>query len=319
MDKMKKISVVTACYNEEANVLEIYQQIKEVFKKLPGYLYELIYIDNASEDKTAQIIKEIIKEDDSVRLIQNARNFGYVRSPYYGILQAKGDAVIYLASDFQDPPTLIPQFIQKWEEGYKIAVGVKHQSNESSLMFSIRKMYYQFVGKIANIKLIKNFTGFGLYDQSVVEILRKMGDAYPYFRGLISEIGFDVAQIPFTQPARKRGISKSNFYMLYDVAMLGITSQSKVPLRIATMAGFGLSLMSFAIAVLFFILKILFWNSFSLGMAPVLMGIFFFFSVQLFFIGILGEYIGAIHTQVMNRPLIIERERINFNESHHDK
>lgn len=311
---MKLISVVTPCFNEEENILELYEQIKTIFAHFPQYAYEHILIDNASTDKTVDIIREIAEKDKKVKLIINARNFGHIRSPFYGLLQAQGDAVIFLASDLQDPPNLIPEFIKKWEEGYKIAVGVKNESRESALMFAIRKLYYNLATKIANVKLIKNFTGFGLYDQSIIKILRNVDDPYPYFRGLISEIGFEVAQIPFVQPTRKRGITKNNFYTLYDMAMLGITSTSKVPIRLATMAGFGLSLLSFLMAIIYIFLKLIFWNSFSLGIAPTLIGIFFFSSVQLFFIGLLGEYIGAIHTQVLRRPLVIEKERVNFDE-----
>lgn len=311
---MKLISVVTPCFNEEENILELYEQIKTIFAHFPQYTYEHILIDNASTDKTVDIIREIAEKDKKVKLILNARNFGHIRSPFYGLLQAQGDAVIFLASDLQDPPNLIPEFIKKWEEGYKIAVGVKNESRESALMFAIRKLYYNLATKIANVKLIKNFTGFGLYDQSIIKILRNFDDPYPYFRGLISEIGFEVAQIPFVQPTRKRGITKNNFYTLYDMAMLGITSTSKVPIRLATMAGFGLSLLSFLMAIIYIFLKLIFWNSFSLGIAPTLIGIFFFSSVQLFFIGLLGEYIGAIHTQVLRRPLVIEKERVNFDD-----
>ncbi len=309
---MKSITIVTPCFNEEENVLELHEQIKNVFSELPNYSYEHIFIDNASSDKTVEIIREIAQKDKRVKLILNTRNFGHIRSPFYGLLQGKGDAVIFLASDFQDPLSLIPEFIHKWEQGHKIVVGVKNESRESPLMFAIRKAYYNLVTKIANVKLIKNFTGFGLYDQSVIQILREFDDPYPYFRGLISEVGFEVIQIPFVQPTRKRGITKNNFYALYDMAMLGITSHSKVPIRLATMAGFGLSLMSLVIAMLYLLLKLTFWQSFSLGIAPILIGLFFFSSVQLFFIGLLGEYIGAIHTQVMKRPLVIEKERINF-------
>ena len=309
---MKLISIVSPCYNEEENVLALYEQVKAIFKNFPQYSYEHIFIDNASTDKTVEIIREIAAKDKNVKLIINSRNFGHIRSPFYGLLQAKGDAVILLVSDLQDPPSLIPEFIQKWEEGYKIAVGVKNQSHESPFMFAIRKWGYRLISKISNVRLIKNFTGFGLYDQSIIEILRQMDDPYPYFRGMISEIGFEAAQISFTQPARKRGLTKNNFYTLYDIGMLGITSHSKVPIRLAAMAGFALSILSFFMAIIFTLLKIIFWSHFSLGIAPILIRFFFFSSVQLFFIGLLGEYIGAIHTQVMKRPLVIEKERVNF-------
>lgn len=311
---MKLISVVSPCFNEEENILAIYEQVKTVFAHLPEYQYEHIFIDNASTDKTVDIIREISQKDKNIKLIINSRNFGHIRSPFYGLLQAHGDAAILLASDLQDPPDLIPEFIQKWEAGYKIAVGVKNKSLESAFMFAIRKFYYNLVTKIANVKLIKNFTGFGLYDQSVIEILRQIDDPYPYFRGLISEIGFEAAEISFIQPVRKRGVTKNNFYTLYDIGMLGITSHSKIPIRLAAMAGFGLSILSFLMAMIFILLKLIFWKNFSLGIAPILIGIFFFSSVQLFFIGLLGEYIGAIHTHVLKRPLVIEKERVNFIE-----
>ncbi len=309
---MKLITVVTPCYNEAENVVELYEQIKAVFATQPNYRYEHLFIDNASQDETVALIKNLAATDNNVKLIVNVRNFGHVRSPYYGLLQAQGDAVIIMASDLQDPPQLIHDFLQKWQQGYKIVVGVKPQSQESKTMFFIRKLYYQLIAKISDVQLIKNFTGFGLYDQAVLEILRHINDPYPYFRGLISEIGFEVAKIPYLQPTRKRGISKNNFYTLYDIAMLGITSHSKVPLRLATMAGFLLSGLSFAAAMLFFVLKLLFWQHFPMGIAPLAISLFFFSSVQLFFIGLLGEYIGAIHTQVLNRPLVIEKERVNF-------
>lgn len=303
---------MTPCLNEEANVLECYQRIKKIFDQLPDYNYEHIYIDNASTDKTVDLIKQIVTKDKNIKLIVNSRNFGHIRSPFYGLLKAKGDAVMLLASDLQDPPELIPDLIRKWEEGHKIVVGVKDQSDESALMFAIRKFYYQMASKIANVALIKNFTGFGLYDQSVIKILQNIDDPYPYFRGLISEIGFDIAEVNFTQPTRKRGVTKNNFYTLYDMAMLGITSYSKIPIRLATMAGFGLSLLSFLMAIIFIFFKLFFWQHFSMGVAPILIGLFFFSSVQLFFIGLLSEYIGAIHTQVLKRPLVIEKERVNF-------
>ena len=316
---MKLISIVTPCYNEQDNVAELYQQVKTVFADLPAYHYEHIFIDNASTDTTVAIIREIAATDNKVKLIINARNFGHIRSPFYGLLQAQGDAVVCLVADLQDPPSLIRDFIEKWESGYKIVVGVKTQSDESPLMFAIRKVYYNLVTKISNTRLIKNFTGFGLYDQSIISLLRDIDDPYPYFRGLIAEVGFDVAEVTYKQPARKRGITKNNFYTLYDMAMLGITSHSKVPIRLATMAGFALSILSLGIAALFLVLKLLLWQHFSLGVAPIIIGLFFFSSVQLFFIGLLGEYIAAIHTQVLKRPLVIEKERVNFQDCSVDK
>ena len=309
---MKLISVVTPCYNEEDNVEEVYKQVRAVFERLSQYQYEHVFIDNASTDRTVHILKSLAQKDTNVKIIVNARNFGHIRSPYHAYLQANGDAIISIVADLQDPPNMIADFISKWEEGYKIVVGVKTESQESRLMFAIRKLYYNLIGKLSEIKLIKNYTGFGLYDRSVIEILRGIDDPYPYFRGLISYIGFDIYKIEFTQPVRKRGITKNNFYTLYDMAMLGITNHSKVPLRIATMTGFAVGALSLIVALVYFVMKIIYWDRFQAGSAPIVIGLFFLSSVQLFFIGIVGEYVGSIQTQVLNRPLVIEKERINF-------
>lgn len=310
---MKLISIVTPCYNEEENVEHLYDRIKAIFSaQLREYDYEHIFIDNCSMDNTVDVITKIAFLDKRVKLIVNSRNFGHIRSPYYAILQAKGDAVIVMASDLQDPPEMIPDFIKKWEEGYKIVVGVKTKSKESQIMFLIRKIYYRFVRNISEVELIDNYTGFGLYEKQIVEILRNVKDPYPFLRGIICEIGFKKATVEFTQPRRSRGITKNNFYTLYDMAMLGITSNSKVPLRIATILGFLLSGISLLVAIVYFLIKLIYWDIFSLGLAPLIIGLFFFSSVQLFFIGIIGEYIGSINTKVMNRPLVIEEKRINF-------
>jgi len=247
-----------------------------------------------------------------VRLIVNARNFGHIRSPYHALLQASGDAVVLLASDLQDPPELIIDMVRAWEAGYRVAAGVKEQSRESRSMWFVRSAYYRLARKMADVVLIEHFTGFGLYDRAVINVLKSIGDPYPYFRGLIAEIGFDVKRILYTQPTRKRGITKNNFYTLYDMAMLGITSHSKIPIRLATMAGFALSIVSFLISLTYLILKLVLWDRFQLGTAPLLIGMFFFGSVQIFFIGLIGEYIAAIHTQVLRRPLVVESERLNF-------
>lgn len=310
----KLISIVTPCYNEEKNVEEVYKQVKTVFSNLSGYKYEHIFIDNASKDSTLSILKNIATVDKNVKIIVNTRNFGHIRSPYYAMLQARGDAVISIVSDLQDPPSLIADFIKKWGEGYKIVVGVKEKSEESFFIFSIRKFYYKLINRLSNTELIKNFTGFGLYDKIVIDNLRKLNDPYPYFRGQIAELGFKTAKIIYKQPKRKRGITKNNFYTLFDIAMLGITNHSKIPLRLATMIGFVIAMISFLVGLFYLVYKLVFWERFVLGTAPLTVGIFFFASVQLFFIGILGEYVGSIHTQILKRPLVIEKERINFDE-----
>lgn len=311
MSKKKLISIVTPCYNEAENIDELHQRIAAVMATLP-YDYEHICIDNASTDGTVRKIKDIAAQDNRVKLIVNARNFGHIKSPYYGILQSSGDACILIASDLQDPPEMIVEFIKKWEKGFKTVLAVKPESEESSMMFFLRKIYYRFITRISEVPLIQNATGAGLFDRDVVNILRDIHDPYPYFRGLLCEIGFSIVLVPFKQPRRQRGITKNNFYTLYDIAMLGITNHSKVPLRLMAMSGFLLSFLSLLVASIFFVAKLVYWNSFQLGSAPMLIGIFFFGAIQAFFIGVLGEYIGAIHTQVRNMPLVVEIERVNF-------
>jgi glycosyltransferase involved in cell wall biosynthesis len=286
--------------------------VRRVFSEIGRYRYEHIFIDNASRDRTVPILREIAAKDKSVKVILNARNFGHIRSGYHAMLGAKGDAVISLVSDLQDPPELIKEFLRKWEEGFLVVMAVKSNSEESPLFFAIRKVYYEIVSRLAEIELTKNATGFGLYDRRFIAILNEIDDPYPYFRGLVSEIGFPIARIPYVQPVRKRGLTSNNFYRLYDMAMLGITNHSKVPLRLATMVGFIVSFISLCVALGYFVFKLLYWDKFTLGLAPMEIGLFFFGSVQLFFIGILGEYIGAIYTQVQKRPHVVELERINF-------
>jgi glycosyltransferase involved in cell wall biosynthesis len=309
----KLLTVVTPCYNEEGNVREMYEAIRGLFSEpLARYDYEHIFIDNASSDKTASILRELAAKDTRVKVILNTRNFGHVRSPYYAILKSSGEAVIGLAADFQDPPALIPQFVEKWEAGAKVVMAVKSGADETFLFASLRSLYYRLVTRLSSVELVKDATGFGLYDKAIIDVLRRIDDPYPYFRGLLSDIGYPVTTIPYHRPQRKRGFTKNNFYTLYDVAMLGITNHSKVPLRIATMAGFAMGTVSLLVAIGYLVAKLLFWYSFTVGVAPIIISLFFFSSVQLFFIGIIGEYIGAIHTYVQKRPLVIENESINF-------
>ena len=314
---MPLISIVTYCYNEKENVEDLHEQITGVMSELPRYDYEHIYIDNASTDGTVPILRKLAAADRRVKIILNARNFGPIRSPFYGILQAHGDAVILMAADLQEPPSLIKEFIRKWEEGYKIVMGIKSSSKESWLFYFLRTLYYKVLGHLSEVPLIGHFTGFGLYDRQVVEVLRKIDDPYPYFRGLIADIGFTAAKVEFTQPTRKRGSSKVNFYTLFDTAMLGFTSNTKIPLRLATMLGFLIALASFGAGLFYLIYKLIYWQSFELGLAPLVVGLFFIGGVQLLFLGIVGEYVGAIYTQVLHRPLVIEKERINFDSEAH--
>lgn len=307
----KLISIVTPCFNEEDNVEPLVTRIVAAMNTLP-YDFELIFIDNASTDGTVAKIKKLAAADKRIKLIVNARNFGQIRSPYHGMLQARGDACVLISSDLQDPPELIPEFIARWEKGFKTVLAVKPTSQEHSLMFLVRKAYYRLVSRISDVPLVADATGAGLIDRKVIEILRGINDSYPYFRGLICEIGFPIATVPFNQPRRLRGVTKNNFYILYDLAMLGIINHSKVPLRLMAMGGLLLSGMSLLTAIGFLVAKLAFWNSFSLGVAPMLIGIFFFGSVQIFFLGVLGEYIGAIHTKLRQLPLVVELERVNF-------
>jgi len=311
---VKLISIVTACYNEEENVREVYERVRKAMAALPGCDYEHIFIDNASKDRTVPILRELAKEDKRVKVIVNFRNFGSVRSPCHAILQARGDAVISLVADLQDPPELIKEFVAKWEQGYKAVMAVKSKSEEPPIIFAIRKGYYRLLRRLSDVELVENATGFGLYDKQILDILRKLDDPYPYFRGQIAEIGFEVAKVEFTQPRRKRGITKHNFYTLFDFALLGMTSHSKVPLRLAMMLGFASAALSLLVALFYLVYKLVFWNSFQLGLAPLVVGIFFFSSVQLFFLGLVGEYVGSIHTHVRHMPLVIEKERINFSD-----
>ncbi|OPY84485.1 MAG: hypothetical protein A4E71_02643 [Smithella sp. PtaU1.Bin162] len=310
---MKKlISIVTPCFNEEENVRDVYQQVKEVFADLKGYAYEHIFIDNASTDGTVQILKDIAQKDLNVKIIVNSRNFGVARSPYYALLQSGGDATIVVMADLQDPPFLIKDLIKKWEEGYKIVLAIKENSKESKMMFNIRKLYYSLYNKLSNVQIVSNYSGFGLYDKQVIAILRKFDDPYPDLRSLLGEIGLERTMISYVQPQRKKGKTKNNLYNLYDQAMLGITSDSRIPLRLASFIGFFTAIINILVALGYFIYKLLYWQNFQLGIAPLVIGIFFFGGVQLFFLGIIGEYIGIILTQVKKRPLVIEKERINF-------
>ena len=312
---MKKISLISSCYNEEENLDTLYDRVVKAIEPYSNnYEFEYILLDNGSSDNTEGKLRELAQKDKRIKVILNARNFGHIRSPYYGMVQCSGDAIIYLASDLQDPPELIGDFIKKWEDGYKIVLGKKTQSEESFPMFMIRTAYYELISRIADddTSLVKNCTGFGLFDRCVIDIIKQLDDPYPYIRGLICDIGFEKAFVEYKQPSRRRGISKNNFYSLYDNAMIGIVKHSKVPLRLMTFLGSGLSFLSLGVAVFYFILKLMFWNEFALGLAPIIISLFFLGSVQLFCMGVLGEYIGAIYTRVNKKPVVVEKERINF-------
>jgi len=308
----KTISIMTPCYNEEENVLNVYNQVREVMAGIGKYEYEHVFIDNNSRDNTVAILKAIAAEDKNVKIIVNARNFGHIRSPMHGLFQCRGDAVIGIVADLQDPPPMIPDMIREWEKGAYCVLGIKRTSEENSLMFWLRKQYYRLVERISSIETIQNYTGFGLYDRRVIDLVRTFDDPYPYFRGMIAEIGLPTVKLLYDQPVRKFGITKNNWYTLYDNAMLGIISNSKIPLRLAVFTGFLGASASFLVAMIYLVLKLVFWSTFSFGLAPMLIGVFFISSLQLFFLGVMGEYIGAIYTQVQKRPYAVELERINF-------
>jgi glycosyltransferase involved in cell wall biosynthesis len=308
----KTISIVTPCFNEELNVLSVYNQVREVMFRIGKYEYEHIFIDNSSTDNTVAVLKSIAAEDKNVKIIVNSRNFGHIRSPIHALFQSRGDAVIGIVADLQDPPPMIADMIREWENGAYCVLGIKRSSEEHSLMFWLRKQYYKLVERLSTIETIQNYTGFGLYDRKVVELVRSFEDPYPYFRGMIAEIGLPTVKLLYDQPARKFGITKNNWYTLYDIGMLGIITNSKIPLRLAALAGFIGASLSFVAALGYLILKLLFWSTMSFGLAPMLVGVFFISSLQLVFLGVMGEYIGSIYTQVQKRPYAVELDRVNF-------
>jgi dolichol-phosphate mannosyltransferase len=308
----KKISIISPCYNEEENVEELYRRVTQVMDTIHQYEFEYLFIDNASTDRTVDLLRQLALRDRRIKVIVNTRNFGHIRSPYWGILQTTGDATVYLASDLQDPPELIPQLIEHWERGWQVVLGVKPVSQTNGLMHQIRKGYYGLLQKISEVEIVRDSTGFGIYDHKVIAELRKIQDPYPFLRGLICELGFPITTVEFAQPRRIRGITKNNLYSLFDIAMLGIISHSKVPLRLSTFIGIGLGLLSFMIAIYYTVMKLLYWDNFPMGLAPLTIGFFLFMSLIFIFIGLLGEYIASIHTYLQNRPIVIEKERINF-------
>lgn len=309
----KLITIITPCYNEALNVREVHRRVQDVAAEFPQYRFEHLFIDNASKDDTVEVLRAMAAEDPSVKVIVNARNVGADRSGMHAFLQARGDAVASLVADLQDPPELLADMIREWQKGIPIVVGIKNSSDESGLMYRLRTAYYRLIARLTNVQVLEHFTGFGLYDRSVVEHIRtNFRDPYPYFRGMIAELGLPCAKIFYNQKRRERGISKNNFYTLYDLAMLGITNLSKVPLRMVIFGGFASAFVSFAVGIAYLVYKILFWSRFTVGIAPVVLGLFFLGSVQLIALGIIGEYVGSIHTFVMKRPLVTEKERINL-------
>ena len=308
---MTKISIVTPTYNEEGNIEKLCLDIKQEMKKI-NLDYEHIVIDNSSTDKTIEILRNICRNDKNVKVIINSRNFGHIRSPYYGLLQSSGDACILMASDFQDPVDMIPKYLEEWKKGSKIVLGKKITSEENSFFFFIRNFFYKFLNKISETNLTENTTGSGIFDKSIIDQLKKINDPYPYLRGLINEIGEKINLVEFNQPNRKAGKTKNNFFTLYDIGMLGVIKHSRAPIRFVTFLGFLFSLFSILTAIVYFVYKLFFWNSFELGIAPLIIGIFGFASIQILLLGIIGEYVGILLIHQRNMPLVIEKERINF-------
>ncbi len=312
---MKKISVLIPCYNEAENVGPISRAVTEILEKeLPRYDYELVFIDNDSTDGTRDIIRGLCADNPRIKAILNARNFGQFNSPYYGMLQVTGDCVIEMVADFQDPVEMIPKYIREWEKGYKIVIGIKTSSKENRLMYWLRSCYYKTIKKLSDVEQIEHFTGSGLYDREFIEVLRSLDDPPPFLRGIVAELGYRRKEIPYEQPRRRAGKTHNNLYRLYDAAMLSVTSYTKAGLRLATIFGSICAVVSMLIALVYLVMKLIWWDRFPAGMAPMLIGMLFLGSVQLFFIGFLGEYIMSINQRVMKRPLVIEEERINFNE-----
>lgn len=310
---MKKISILIPCYNEEENVEPMSEAIAALFEnELSSYDYELVFIDNDSKDLTRPKLREICRKNPHVKAIFNAKNFGQFNSPYYGILQTTGDCTISMVCDFQDPIELIPKYIAEWEKGYKIVIGIKTSSKESKIMYALRSLYYKMVKKFSDVEQIEHFTGSGLYDKDFVQVLRDLKDPTPFLRGIVAELGYERKEIPYEQPKRRAGKTHNNFYTLYDAAMLSITSYTKIGLRLCTFLGMMCGAISAVIGIVYLLMKLIWWDRFAAGMAPVLIGMFFLGSLQLFFIGLIGEYISSINQRVMNRPLVVEAERINF-------
>jgi len=309
---MKHISVMTPVFNEEGNILNLYNAVKKQFDLLPQYTYEHIFIDNYSTDGSRQILRELAKQDNNVKVIFNARNFGPNRSGTYGMFQGTGDCLIAIVCDLQDPPEMIPTFLAKWEEGYKVVLGQKTQSKENPLMFQVRKTYYSIMEKLSEAEHIPNVTGYGLYDKEVLNMIQWMDDPEPYIRGLIPQLGYKYTTVEYTQSARTVGKSSYNFNRYFDFAMTGLTHVSKKPLRIVTLLGIIMSIVSFVLAVVYLIVKLLYWYDFGMGTAPILIGMFLLGSIQLLVVGVIGEYVGAILTRITKRPMVIEEERLNF-------
>lgn len=312
---MKTISVTIPCWSEEKSVRQMYERLTKIFREqLSRYDYEIIYVDDYSPDNTRNEIRKLCAEDKHVKAVFNARNFGFSRNVFASLLYGTGDATFMLFGDLQDPPELLPQMVAEWEKGKKVIIGQRTTGNENRLMYAMRKLYYKIMEKLADSKQIEHFNGFGLYDRSFIDVLRELDDPAPYLKGIVSELSIELSIIPYEQAASARGKSGSNFLKNYDLAMLGITSYTKILMRLATFVGAGLGVVSALFAIFVLISKLLNWNSYPYGTATIIIGVFFIGAVQLFFTGILGEYILSINTRSMRRPLVVVGEKINFED-----
>ncbi len=315
----KTVSIMVPCYNEEENVEAIASAIVTQMEALPQYDYELLFIDNCSTDHTRDLIRAICSQNPRIRAIFNVKNFGQFNSPYYGLIHTSGDCAISICADFQDPVEMIPVFLQYWEEGYQIVCGIKTSSKENRLMYKLRGLYYKMIKKYSAVDQIEQFTGFGLYDRSFLEVLRKLEDPTPFIRGIVAELGGRRKEVPYEQPKRRAGKTHNNFYTLYDAAMLSITSYTKAGMRLAVFLGAGVSVISMLVGIYYLVMKLIYWERFNAGQAPLLIITLFMFSIILVFLGFLGEYIASINQRVMHRPLVVEEERINFPEEEEKK
>ena len=313
-NRRKKVSIVVPCYNEEQNVVPISEAIVAQMEALPQYDYEIVFIDNCSTDNTRRLLREICAKNRRIKAIFNVKNFGQFNSPVYGMCQTTGDCTIPICADFQDPVEMIPTFLKYWEEGYQIVYGVKTSSKESRIMYRLRSIYYKLIKKYSSVDQIKHFTGFALYDKSFIDVLRSLKDPTPFIRGIVAELGGKRKEVPYEQPQRRAGKTHNNWYTLYDAAMLSFTSYTKIGLRMATFLGMGVAFLSVLIALVYLVMKLIHWNNFDAGTAPILIGMFFLGAVQLVFLGIIGEYILSMNQRIMNRPLVVEEERINFDD-----
>ena len=319
MGDKKLVSIMVPCFNEQENVIPLSEAIIAQMEQLPQYDYELLFIDNCSTDQTRPLLRELCRNNKKIKAIFNVKNFGQFNSPYYGLCQTQGDCVVTLCADFQDPVELIPEFLKYWEDGYQIVCGVKTSSMENKFMYKLRTLYYRLIKKFSSIDLIEHFTGFGLYDKSFINVLRSLDDPTPFIRGIVAELGGKRKEVPYRQQLRRAGKTHNNWYSLFDAAMLSVTSYTKIGMRFAEFIGAGFVLLNLLIGLVYLIMKLIYWDRFVAGQAPLIIVVSLMCSTILAFLGFLGEYIAAINVRMMHRPLVVEEERINFTDKEQSK